>query len=307
MLPELEGFVNLVAIVILSLRNCGLSECISLYLVGMAAADLMGVIFAVVLSEINNIYIYALPLLITPICSVSHVLRLATMDCSVWLTVAFTFDRCIAICCQKLRERYCTERTATIVIVIGCLGSCAKSVPVYFLLEPHLIIDNVPWRCIFRTDYFTVPMWKAYQSFNTITTPLLPIGLILLFSALTVSHIIAANRARRGLRNSSEKRNDPEMENRRKSIILLFALSANFILLWMLFIVYTMNWQVENYFYTNRYLNTPTYILQQFGFMSQFRSTCTNTCIYTLSQRKFREELKAGVKHLMTLCGRLCG
>ncbi|XP_072094915.1 probable G-protein coupled receptor 139 [Mobula birostris] len=298
--------VNLVAIAILSLGNCGLSKCVSRYLVGMAAADLMGVIIAVVLDQINNIYTYALPLLITPVCSVTLVLSVATMDCSVWLTVAFTFDRCIAICSQKLRERYCTERTATIAIVVVCLGSCAKRSPLYFAVEPFLIIDNVPWRYILNTDYLTLPLWKAYQLFNAITTPLLPIGLILVFNALTVSHIIAANRVRRGLRNSREKKNDPEVENRRKSIMLLFALSANFILSWIPFIVYIMNWQVQNYSYTDRHLNTPTYILQQFGFMLQFLCTCTNTCIYTLSQRKFREQLKAGIKHLLTLNGRLC-
>ncbi|XP_062894269.1 probable G-protein coupled receptor 139 [Mobula hypostoma] len=298
--------VNLVAIVILSLGNCGLSKCISRYLVGMAAADLLGVIIAVVLSEINNIYVYARSLLITPICAVTLVLRLATMDYSVWLTVAFTFDRCIAICSQTLRERYCSERTATIVILIVGLGCCAKYVPFYFAVEPYCIIDNIPWRCIFGMDYFTLPAWKAYQLFNTITAPLLPIGLILLFNALTVSHIIAANRVRRGLRNSREKKNDPEAENRRKSIMLLFALSANFILLWIPYIVYTMNWQVQNYSYADRYLNTSKYILQQSGIMLQYLCTCTNTCIYTLSQRKFREELKGEVKRLVTLYGRLC-
>ncbi|XP_072094810.1 probable G-protein coupled receptor 139 isoform X2 [Mobula birostris] len=298
--------VNLVAIVILSLGNCGLSKCISRYLVGMAAADLMSVIFAVVLCEINNIYIYALPLLVTPICAVTLTLNVATMDCPVWLTVTFTFDRCLAICSQKLRERYCTERTATIMIVIVGLGSCAKDVPLYFAVEPLFITDNIPWRCIFGKDYFILPAWKAYQLFSILTTPLLPIGLILLFNALTVSHIIAANRVRRALRNSREKKNDPEVENRRKSIILLFALSANFIFLWIPYIVYGMIWQVQNYSYTDRYLNTPPYIVQQFGIMLQYLCTCTNTCIYTLSQRKFREELKRGVKRLVKLCDRLC-
>ncbi|XP_062894501.1 probable G-protein coupled receptor 139 [Mobula hypostoma] len=300
------NLINFVAIVILSLGNCGLSKCISRYLVGMAVADLLGVIIAVVLCEINNIYVYAPPLHITPICAVTLVLRVATMDCSVWLTVAFTFDRCIAICSQKLRERYCTERTATAVIAIVGLGSFEKCVPLYFAIGPYFTIDNVPWRCILKTEYLSLPMWKAYQLFNPITTPLLPICLILLFNALTVRHIIAANRVRRGLRNSSEKKNDPEMENRRKSIMLLFALSANFILLWIPIVVYSMNWQFQNYSYTNKYLNTRTYVLQQFGNMLQYLCTCTNTCIYTLSQRKFREELKGGVKHLVTLNVRIC-
>ncbi|XP_059810807.1 probable G-protein coupled receptor 139 [Hypanus sabinus] len=294
------------AIVILSRGKCGLSKCISRYLVGMAAADLMCTVVAVVIDQINNIYVYAAPLLITPICAVVFVLRLAAMDCSVWLTVAFTFDRCIAICSQKLRERYCSERTATVVIAIVGLGSCARRVPFYFTVDPYLIIDNVPWRCMIKADYMTLPAWKAYQLFNSISTTLLPIGLILLFNTLTVSHIVASNRVRRGLRSGSRDKKDPEVENRRKSVILLFALSANFIVLWIPLIVYTTNWQAQNYFYTDRYLSTPTYILQQCAFMLQFLCTCTNTCIYTLSQRKFREQLKNGIKDLATLNGRLC-
>ncbi|XP_062891269.1 probable G-protein coupled receptor 139 [Mobula hypostoma] len=298
--------LNLMAILILCLRKCGLSKCITLYLVAMATADLMGVIIGVVLERINNIYGFANVLLITPICALTLVFRLAVMDYSVWLTVAFTLDRCIAICTQKLRERFCTERTAIIGVVIVAIWCCIIGSPFYFAVAPFEVIDNVQWRCIFRADYFTSPVWKAYQLFHVIITPLLPIGLILLFNALTVSHIIAANRVRRGLRSSNDNEKDPEVENRRKSMILLFALSANFILLWIPFIVSIMIWQAQNYFYTDRYLNSPSFIVQEFGFMLQFLCTCTNTCIYTLSQRKFREEMKKGVKHLVTLNGRLC-
>ncbi|XP_062890828.1 uncharacterized protein LOC134338714 [Mobula hypostoma] len=294
---------NLMAIAILTRRKCGLTKCITIYLVGMATADLLGVIIAVVLEQINNIYVYARFLLITPICAVTHVLRLAIMDCSVWLTVAFTFDRCIAICSQRLRERYCTERTANVVIVIVCVGSCARYAPCYNSVEPYIIVDNVPWRCIGSAEYFTSAVWKAYQMFNTITTPLLPIGLIVLFNAITIRHIIMANRIRRELRQSSDNRKDPEVENRRYSMILLFALSGNFILLWIPFVVYTMNWKIQNYYYTDRYFSNRTYIMQQFGFMLQFLCTCTNTCIYTMSQRKFREELKKGVRYLVTING----
>lgn len=134
----------------------------------------------------------------------------------------------------------------------------------------------------------------------------LPIALILLFNGLTVRHIIAANRVSQSLRNNSENQKVPEVENRRKSMVLLFALSANFILLWMPYVVSSVNWQIQNYFYTDRYLSNPTYILQQLGFMFKFLSTCTNTCIYILSQRKIREELMNGGKFVLTLNGHCC-
>ncbi|XP_069748563.1 probable G-protein coupled receptor 139 [Narcine bancroftii] len=298
--------INLTAIVILCRRKCGLSKCVTHYLVGMAASDLMGVLIAVVVDQINNIYVYATFLFRTPICAVLLVLRIATMDSSVWLTVAFTFDRCAAICSRKLRERFCTERIATVVIVVVGIGCCARCIPYYFAVGPYIISDRGPGRCVFKAEYFTAAFWKGYQLFNSIVTPLLPIGLIVLFNTLTISHILAANRIRRGFCHIADNQKDGEQENRRKSMILLFALSANFILLWIPFVGYTMNWQVQNYYVTDRYLNTPPYILQQVGFMLQFLCTCTNTCIYTLSQKKFREELKNGVKRPLGLCAQLC-
>lgn len=278
--------------------KCGLSKCITRYFVAMAAADLMVVVFAVILEKINYIYLFANFLLVPPVCSVTLVLGMVAMDCSVWYTVAFTFDRFIAICCQNLRNRYCTERTSCVVIGTVGLVSCAQSFPFYFAVDPR--------RCVPKAEYFTSSVWRAYESFDSIMTPLVPIFLILLFNALTVRYIIAANRIRRGLRNSSEIEKDPEVENRRKSMILLFAISANFILLWMLYVIHSMNWQVQNFFYTNRFLNSPLYIAQQFAFMFRLLSTCTNTCIYGLTQRKFREELRNGAMYLFTLNGKLC-
>ncbi|XP_059805654.1 probable G-protein coupled receptor 139 [Hypanus sabinus] len=272
----------------------------------MAAADLMVVIVAVILQTINNIYLFAHFLLITPICAVIDVLRAITMDCSVWFTVAFTSDRGIAICCQKLRERYCTERVATKVIAtVGAL-SCVRCVPLYFAVEPYVIINNIPWRCVEAAKYYTASAWKIYEILESVTTPLLPICFVLLFNALTIKHILAANRVRRGLRKSLENQKDAEVESRRKSMILLFGLSANFILLWMPYIVHSVNWQTENYFYIDRSWSTPIYILQQLGSLFRYLSICTNTCIYGLTQRKFREELKSGAKYLFTLNGRIC-
>ncbi|XP_069755522.1 probable G-protein coupled receptor 139 [Narcine bancroftii] len=305
-LSKWGAHLNLVAIIILSRGKCGLTKCITRYLVVMAGADLMVVVVCVVMEQINNIYNFLKLLLITPVCSVVLVLKIATMDFSVWLTVAFTFDRHVAICYQNLRKRYCTQETANVVIVtVGAVGGL-RSIPAYFVVEPYAIIDGVPWRCVQKPEFFTSPLWKAYELFDSIMTPLLPICFILLFNALTARHIIAANRVRRGLRNNSEHQKDPEVEIRRKSIILLFALSANFVLLWMLYVIHSMNWQVENYFYTDKYFNTPKYIAQQFGFMLQVLSTCTNTCIYGLTQRKFREQLKNGVRYMATLNGHIC-
>ncbi|XP_069763836.1 probable G-protein coupled receptor 139 [Narcine bancroftii] len=283
--------------VILSRGNCGLSRCITRYLVAMAAADLLVVLVAIIMQQINFIYLFAYFLFKSPLCAVTIVLQLITSQCSVWFTVAFTFDRYVAICCENLRKQYCTERTATLVTATAAAGSFVLSVPLYFAVDPQ--------SCVPTVEYMTSPAWASFELIMIIINPLSPIGLIVLFNALTVRYITAANRVRRELRCSGQNMKDPEVEKRRKSMILLFALSANFILLWMPHVVHSTKWQKENYFYTDRYFNTPIYILQQFGFMLRMLSTCTNSCIYALTQRRFREQLKSGLKYLFTLTWQL--
>ncbi|XP_067831296.1 probable G-protein coupled receptor 139 [Heptranchias perlo] len=298
--------VNLVAIVILSRGKCGLSKCITYYLVAMAVADLLVVLTSVVLSRIIGVYFPASFLSITPLCRLKTALIYATKDSSVWLTVAFTFDRYVAICCQKLKNKYCTERTAAVVIETVFALSCLRNIPWYFAFISLYTIDNVPWYCTFKSSFYTSSAWRAFSYLNHILTPFVPLILISLFNLLTVKHILVANRIRKALlgKKNGEKENDSEMENRRKSIILLLTISGSFILLWMTFAVHYLYHRMTNtYNYSGS--DDPVYILQEAGYMLLLLSCCTNTCIYAVTQTKFREELKNLAKYPLMLIAKL--
>uniref|UniRef100_UPI00398E9AAC probable G-protein coupled receptor 139 n=1 Tax=Pristiophorus japonicus TaxID=55135 RepID=UPI00398E9AAC len=294
---------NLVTIVILCRGKCGLSKCITRYLVAMAAADLMVLIFEVILYEIKDAYFPYSFLNYTPICSLNIALTFVSIDCSVWLTVAFTFDRFVAICCQRWRTKYCTEKTAAVVIAVVCSWSGLQNIPVYFVYEPREIIDNVPWSCNVKSSFYTSRIWAAYLWLETILIPFAPFVLILLLNALTARDIVLANRVRRALRgnNNGENHTDPEMENRRKSIILLFAISGNFILLWMVIFIFFLCVQFTDVHFFETNYNDSFTIMEQSGYMLSCLSSCTNTFIYAVSQRKFREELKNAIKRSLAL------
>ncbi|XP_048381316.2 probable G-protein coupled receptor 139 [Stegostoma tigrinum] len=112
--------VNLLAIMILSRGNCGLSSCTTCYLVAMAASDLIVLISEVILRQINAYYFPLSFLDITPVCSIIYVSSTAATSCSVWFTVTFSFDRFVTICCQKLKTKYCTKRNAVVVLSTTC-------------------------------------------------------------------------------------------------------------------------------------------------------------------------------------------
>ncbi|XP_067827995.1 probable G-protein coupled receptor 139 [Heptranchias perlo] len=294
--------VNLLAIVILSRGKCGLSKCITRYLVAMATADLLVIVCNVILYRIAHLYWRDTFLLYTPVCRFILFLAPTATDSSVWLTVAFTFDRFVAISCQKLKTKYCTEKTSLVIIVTLSALFGLKNIPRPFVYIHYPTVNNIPRGCLVSSQFYILPTWIAFSWIEQLLTPLLPFCLILLFNALTVRRILVASRARRSLRDLSNGENDkdPEMKNRRRSIVLLFAISGSFILLWMTTVVYFLYYRISGVF-NRRSLFNPFATFEQAGILLQLLSSCTNTAIYTVTQSKFREELLNVIKYPFTL------
>ncbi|XP_067827775.1 probable G-protein coupled receptor 139 [Heptranchias perlo] len=298
--------VNLLAIVILSRGKCGLSKCITRYLVAMATADLLVIVCNVILYRIAHLYWGDTFLLYTPVCRFILFLAPTATDSSVWLTVAFTFDRFVAISCQKLKTKYCIEKTSLVIIVTLSPLFGLKNIPRPFVYIHYHTVNNIPWGCLVSSQFYILPTWIAFSWIEQLLTPLLPFCLILLFNALTVRRILVASRARRSLRDLSngENNKDTEMKNRRRSIVLLFAISGSFILLWMTTVVYFLYYRISGIFNHRSFYN-PFANFEQAGIMLQLLSSCTNTAIYTVTQSKFREELLNAIKYPFTLIGKL--
>uniref|UniRef100_A0A4W3GL80 G-protein coupled receptors family 1 profile domain-containing protein n=1 Tax=Callorhinchus milii TaxID=7868 RepID=A0A4W3GL80_CALMI len=292
---------NILAIVILCLGRCGLSKCISRYLVAMTVADLMAVITTVIFVRIVYRDFPNSFVTITHVCRLISFLDCTTRAMSVWLTVAFTFDRYVAICCPKLKTKYCTEKTALRVIAVLALIFFVENIPWYFSYVPQYTVNDIPRGCQHKSSYHTSLSWIVFDWLHVILTPFLPFVLILLLNAQTVSHILESSRARRRLRGHSDgDRNrggsdsDPEMRKRKKSIILLFAVSANFILLWITFVLFFLYWRFSKKYYYTGY-SDPSFIIWRVAFMLVYLSCCTNTYIYAVTQTKFRVEIRKAV------------
>ncbi|XP_059497976.1 probable G-protein coupled receptor 139 [Stegostoma tigrinum] len=266
--------LNFVTILILSRGKCDLSKCVTLYLVAMAVADLLVIIFDLIFRHIPIVYRDEFHFLFSiPMCNIHAVVLYAATDCSVWFTVSFTFDRLIAICCQKLKSKYCTERTAAMALGTVTALSCMKNISWYFMLMGNYYQINLPWFCLLRKNVLKSVLWVTIEFLHHILTPCCPFILILLFNAITVKNILLTSRARRRLHASRSGR-DPEMENRRKSINLLFILSANFIILWSTLMVFSIWYRMFSLGYYS--VSLLPFVLE-LGFMLQLRSCCTNT------------------------------
>ncbi|XP_072409785.1 probable G-protein coupled receptor 139 [Chiloscyllium punctatum] len=293
---------NLVTIVILSRDKCGITKGTSLHLISMATADLLVIVFNIILTTLAFKYFPDSFLFYTAVCRTNIAMGSAATDCSVWLTIAFTIDRFVAICCHNLKARYCSARTAASVVTIVWSVSILRNIPFYYKYQSLGTWGGVPWGCGIRPEFFILPGWVAFFWLHQLLNPLIPYLLILLFNARTVRHIVLANRARRGLRSPSnrDQRGDAEMVNRWKSIILLFVVSGSFILLWMPKVsVFLLLEITNNHFYPS--YDHPVMIADISGSVLVYLSSCTNTALYALTQSKFREELKRALKYPFTL------
>ncbi|XP_078251386.1 putative G-protein coupled receptor 139 [Rhinoraja longicauda] len=286
---------NVMTAAILCRGKCGLTRGITRYMVAMAISDLLVVILQVLLKEIYIPYNPTSFLSRNTVCPSYVYLRILILDNSVWLTVSFTFDRFVSICCPKLRLTYCTGRTATLVIVSLCALSLLKYIPFHFMYEPRFIIDNVNWGCRPKSSYFTSNWWVFFSWMCNISLSFLPFVLILFLNGLTVRNIVAANRVRRRLKSLDGK--DTEAENRRNAIVLLFTVSGTYILLWTTGPVTYICTRITINFVGSD-LTSPSSIANEVGILLIRVSCCVNTSIYAMTQSKFRRELKNGVKLL---------
>ncbi|XP_048379865.1 probable G-protein coupled receptor 139 [Stegostoma tigrinum] len=292
--------VNVVTIVILSQGKCGLSRCITRYLVAMSVADLLVVILDLMLRQTPIVFKRQfLFLKSVPLCNVHAVLLYTAIDCSVWFTVAFSFDRFVVLCCSKLKSKYCTERTAAAVLGLMTVLSGLKNIFWYFMFTGLYRLHKEPWFCYVSKGVQLSLFWGSIEFAHYILTPIVPFFTILLLNAFTGKHVLMNTNVRKRLWTRSMVANikDAEVENRRRSIILLFLISANLILLWSPLLIST--------FWTRMKLLGYAVWLDQFwrdiGFMLQLLSCCTNTCIYVVTQKLFRKQLKNVLLYLLTL------
>ncbi|XP_060684619.1 probable G-protein coupled receptor 139 [Hemiscyllium ocellatum] len=283
---------NLVAIIILCRGQCGLSRCITCYSVAIAVSDFFVIIFAVILNRIIRLCFNYSLISTTPGCRFSTVLVYVTQDCSVWLTLTFTINRFIAICCQSLKLRYYTEKSASMVKGILCALSCIKNIPFYFIYQPLYVVDGVPWFCDIKSTFYTLPIWHAYDWLDYVLTLFLPFVLVLLLNALTVKYILIAMRARKRLL-SMENGTDQEMVKRRMSIVLLFTISLSFLCLWVMYVGRFVYVRVTGKgYFTGLDVNDLQTIFQETTNMFQLLSSCNNFFIYAGCQHKFRKKLQ---------------
>ncbi|XP_069771698.1 probable G-protein coupled receptor 139 [Narcine bancroftii] len=283
----------------------GLSKGVIRYMVTMAVADTMVCVFNVM---VRNVFSYHFPnsfLAHTSTCRLTAFIQVCSLQFSIWATVSFTIDRFIAICCQQFKTKYCTTKSAAVVLTAVFVLGFLMHIPIYFMYEPNHTVGDVRWGCRTVTQYISSSAWQAYRWFSKLVTPLIPLPLMLLLNSLTVRHILLVSRARRALkRRGHSEVPDPEMTNRRTSIILLFAISGTSIALWTPVMIIDLCFDLTSTFAVDA--PKSLYLAIRIAILLMYLSSCTNTCVYALTQRRFREEVKKVIKYPYIVLVQFC-
>ncbi|XP_072132582.1 probable G-protein coupled receptor 139 [Mobula birostris] len=295
--------LNVVTIVILSRGKCGLSKTVTRYLLAMSAADLTVVFLDVIMMKIPKAFPDEFSFLFyVRVCRTHVFLLQAATDCSVWFTVAFTFDRFVAICFQDLNTTYCTGRTAAVVLSTLTVLSSLKNVFWFFMVQDIYTSSNIWWPCMRKWELLGSLFWTVIDVARSVFSTVIPFLVVILLNVFTITNVLLASKARDRLRASSngQSSRDPEMQSRRKSLVLLLVISGNFILLWALYVV-TAIWNRMAHVVGPLYWLTMPSFFTELCYMLQLLSCCTNTVLYAVSQTKFRQQLKQVLNSPLTL------
>ncbi|XP_078272126.1 putative G-protein coupled receptor 139 [Rhinoraja longicauda] len=284
---------NLMSLVILFRGKCGLSKDITCYMMAMAIGDLMVLVFNVIVSQILRYHFPGSPLRYTPVCRLSAYLQGFSFQLSTWFTVSFTCDRFVAICCQKLRRTYCTERTAAMVLAAVGMVSVLTNAPLPLRYRPCYTVNNADYGCCPVPGDLESPLWSAHRWVSNLLNTFLPIPALLLLNSLTARHILGTSKARLALKGPrrGEGGEDPEVRSRRASVALLFAVSGSFVVLAVPILVIHawVGLSGTVMFRGPRSL----YAAVQVAMLLKCLGSCTNTCVYALTQSKFRAQMSA--------------
>ncbi|XP_043533788.1 muscarinic acetylcholine receptor M2-like [Chiloscyllium plagiosum] len=196
--------VNIVTVLILSRGSCGLTKCVTHYLLSMAAADTLLLII-----ELMDRYF---PILFqksfvlehfTEIYKIHDIMLHSTTDCCVWFTVVFTFDQFVAICCHKFKRKYCTEKTAAFALGSVILLSAIKNITWYVMLTDNYRLGYKDWFCCASTNVTETLDSLAAMRLHYILTLVLPFVVILLLHVLIIRHMLLSRTVCKRLQGSS--------------------------------------------------------------------------------------------------------
>ncbi|XP_072266529.1 probable G-protein coupled receptor 139 [Pyxicephalus adspersus] len=296
---------SLVTMAVLWKGNLDMSKSIIYYLVSLAVANFLLILVVTIFRDIFYFYVDVTLYWPDQSCGVSNWIYFTCVYSLTWLTVAFSFDRYVIVCCMKLKLRYCKPSVTRWVIVGVYTCAFLVAMPTFWMYVPNRTTQpdgSIFHICSLHRNLSSIPFLSIYDHIQTTVWIVFPLVSLILTNSLTVWHITMTTRVRQALKtNNGKQSDDAEVARRKKSMTLLAIISISFLVHWLPKMVIKV---VERFTYppVNRYdFYHPVNVVRMICNMLIVFSSFSNMCIYSFTVTKFREELFRGVKFVLAI------
>ncbi|KAM4695356.1 putative G-protein coupled receptor 139 [Discoglossus pictus] len=292
---------SLITIAVLWKGNLDMSKSIIYYLVSLAVANFLLILVVTVFRDIYYFYVDITLWWPESSCGVSNWIYFTVVYSLTWLTVAFTFDRYVIVCCMKLKLIYCRPSVTRWVITGVYLCAFIVAMPTFWMYVPvrTVLPDGTYFHiCSLHRNLSMIPFLSVYDHIQTTVWIVFPLVSLVLTNGLTVWHITVTTKRRQNLKGGSNGKDteDPEVARRKKSVTLLAMITISFLAHWLPKMFVKV---IERFTYppVNRYdFYHSVNVVRMLSNMLIVLSSFTNICFYSLTITRFREELLRGVK-----------
>jgi len=226
-------------------------------------------------------------------CRMYKVLHYTGGDVSIWLLVAFTFDRFVAVCFPLSKRRVCTWKRAVIASITIVLLSLAKNLHEFWTRGPEYRANGQLRRiCGSQKEYsFFLNYVRPWLVFAVVMA--IPFILIMVFNCLIVYGLIKATRTRRmsvavPASRASSATVPTTGSSFRQTTFMCLSISFTFLICIAPSIVLLIGKPYWKYRTNMAYKNAKA--ISNF---LVFINHCINFFLYCVTGQRFRDELKA--------------
>lgn len=279
-----------------------LSRSSTFYLMAMAVADNLVLIFIVIL-ELSVKYHQQEPFWsYDPWCSLRDIFNYGAYNASTWLVVVFTVERFVAIHTWKMKTKICTPRCSAWTITAVFFFSHLSAIP-YYWSNASVYVNNQT-SCVYDTE---VPLLFIHSLvwFQTLQAYIIPFLIILTLNGLTLRLISLNNRVHvtSDLTSRVNKVTPLLRSRKRKSVVLLVTVSMTFLLLSVTRAVTQIILRTTHmYTFDRDDYSLQINIAADTGTMLSLSNAAANMYLYVCTQSKFRQQFLACLRQASSYC-----
>ncbi|CAH1778153.1 unnamed protein product [Owenia fusiformis] len=286
---------NLISIVVLLQRNIRKASW-AMYLVTLGFSDLL-VLYTFSFKEWLVLYGIYLETLSDELCKTTKFLEMFSPQCTSWILVGVTVERCIYVCSPGHAKRLCTRRNAFFTIAAMCLFLFCVNIPVllmYHLEDTSKYVYTKDPRCLF--DYGII---KTLEFVELCLLSLIPFIIMLICDFLMIKRLYEVQNMRSGMLQM------PAFCKARRTVFMLLTVNITFVILTLPYpaIFITYHYLSDARPFTTAGSAKMSLIISISKYLQQINSAI-NFLLYCVSSPQFRRELKALI--VIVFCKR-CG